>query len=79
MSYVMTTDSGPGGDGVSEEKDLPLHWDEKLGVLWKSQLPGQGASTPAVWGHALFVTAQDGEALLLLKIDTRGGQVECCV
>jgi outer membrane protein assembly factor BamB len=67
---------GPGGDSVSAEKGLPLEWAEGKNVLWKCPLPGDGASTPAVWGDAAFVTCQRGEDLLLLKINTAGGKVE---
>jgi outer membrane protein assembly factor BamB len=66
---------GPAGDGVCGEKGLPLHWDEKTNVAWKCPLPGEGASTPVVWGDAIFVTTQDGEELLLLRIDKAGGKV----
>jgi outer membrane protein assembly factor BamB len=66
---------GPGGDSVSAEKGLPLEWAEDNHVVWKCPLPGDGASTPAVWGDALFVTCQKGDDLLLLKIDKAGGKV----
>ena len=65
---------GPNGDGVSEETGLPLKWDEKTNILWKCPL-ADGASTPAVWGDAVFVTAQDGDALLLVKIDKKKGAI----
>jgi len=67
---------GPNGDGVSAEKGLPLHWAEDKNVLWKCPLPGDGASTPAVWGDAVFVTCQKGEVLLLLKLRKADGSVE---
>jgi outer membrane protein assembly factor BamB len=58
---------GPTGQGISDEKDLPLRWggpgDEN--VLWKKPLPGQAAgnqqdqnqSSPIVCGPRVFVTA----------------------
>src|SRR6266852_1861932 len=65
---------GPNGDGVSDEIDLPLMLDEKTNIIWKCPL-ADGASTPVVWGDAVFVTAQDGDALLLVKIDKKKGEV----
>ncbi len=65
---------GPNGDGMSEESGLPLKWDEKTNILWKCPL-ADGASTPVVWGDAVFVTAQDGDVLLLVKIDKKKGAV----
>jgi outer membrane protein assembly factor BamB len=67
---------GPTGDGVSTEKGLPLEWAEGKGVAWKCPLPGDGASTPAVWGDALFVTCQKDDNLLLVKINKGSGKVE---
>jgi outer membrane protein assembly factor BamB len=66
---------GPAGDGVSPETDLPLTWGEQVSVAWKCPLPGEGASTPAVWGDAVFVTSQDGEKLLLLKVEKPSGRI----
>jgi outer membrane protein assembly factor BamB len=67
---------GPTGDSVSTETGLPLEWSEAKGVVWKCPLPGDGASTPAVWGDALFVTCQKGDDLLLVKISKGSGKVE---
>ncbi len=66
---------GPAGDGVSTEKGLPLKWSESDCVVWKCDLPGEGASTPAVWGSAVFVTAQKAEDLLLLRINSGDGKI----
>jgi outer membrane protein assembly factor BamB len=66
---------GPTGDSVSTETGLPLEWSETKGVRWKCPLPGDGASTPAVWGDAIFVTCQKGEDLLLVKLNKADGTV----
>jgi outer membrane protein assembly factor BamB len=67
---------GPTGDSVSTETGLPLEWSEAKGVVWKCPLPGEGASTPAVWGDAIFATCQKGDDLLLVKINKSSGKVE---
>jgi outer membrane protein assembly factor BamB len=67
---------GPQGTGVSTETGLPLQWSETENIAWKCPLPGMGASTPAVWGNAVFVTSEDGDKLLLLKTNKTTGQVE---
>jgi outer membrane protein assembly factor BamB len=66
---------GPNGDSVSAETNLPSKWDAKSGILWKCPLP-EGASTPAIWGDVLFITAQQGEKLLALKIKKADGTIE---
>lgn len=52
---------GPNGTGVAADKDVPVQWTEDKGILWKLPLPGQGNSSPVVWGDRLFVqTAPPG-------------------
>jgi outer membrane protein assembly factor BamB len=67
---------GPEGTGVSQEKQLPIIWHEGRSVVWKCPLPEWGASTPAIWGDAIFVTSHTVQnRLLLLRIDKRSGQI----
>ena len=65
---------GPRGDSTSEEKALPLVWSENRGLAWKVELPGWGASTPAVWNDAIFVTSQDDDKLLVMRLDRASGK-----
>jgi outer membrane protein assembly factor BamB len=51
---------GPAGDGVSTEKDLPVHWSKDKNVRWKVVLEGAGVSCPVVWGDRVFLTASTG-------------------
>ncbi len=51
---------GPHGNGVADEKTLPLRWGPDENVAWKVALPGPGASSPVVWGDRVFVTASTG-------------------
>jgi hypothetical protein len=48
---------GPQGQGVSSETKLPLKWDAKTNVHWKTALPGPGHSSPVIWGNRIFLTA----------------------
>lgn len=47
---------GPGGLGVSDETGLPAEWSPAASILWKTELPGRGHSSPIVWGDRIFVT-----------------------
>jgi outer membrane protein assembly factor BamB len=47
---------GPTGQGLCEEKNLPLKWSAKENVKWKVPLADQGNSTPVIWGERVFVT-----------------------
>jgi len=66
---------GPTGDSVTSSAALPVRWSPTENVVWKAPLPGWGTSTPAVWGDAVFVTTQDGDTLLVLRLDARTGKI----
>ena len=50
---------GPGGMGVADNSELPLEWDES-NVVWKTRLPGAGASSPITHGRHIYLTAYSG-------------------
>ena len=53
---------GANGQGVAAGAKVPLEWSETKNVLWKTELPGRGHSSPIVWGDRIFVTtAIEGE------------------
>jgi outer membrane protein assembly factor BamB len=55
---------GPGGQGVSAETELPTEWTIEKNVVWKTELPGSGMSSPIVWGDRIYLTAViEGEAV----------------
>jgi outer membrane protein assembly factor BamB len=41
---------------VPIETQLPLDWDQDKNVLWKFKVPGQGWSSPIIWGGKVFIT-----------------------
>ncbi len=47
---------GPDGSGISQEKNLPLHWNTNQNIRWHVPLPDPGFSTPAIWGNRIFIT-----------------------
>ncbi len=53
---------GPGGLGISPEKNLPTKWtpavDGKpaVNIKWKTEIPGRGHSSPVVWKDRIFLT-----------------------
>lgn len=51
---------GPGGLGVSQEKDLPIGWSERENVAWKTAMPGYGSSSPIALNSRLYVTCYSG-------------------
>mgnify|MGYP001039594522 CR=1 FL=1 len=51
---------GPGGLGISQEKDLPVTWSETENILWKTAMPGYGSSSPIALDGKLYVTCYSG-------------------
>jgi len=67
---------GPLGTGVSQQTDLPVEWNND-NVRWKTSLPGQGQSSPIVWGERIFLTAADdgGRERLVMCLDRGTGKL----
>jgi hypothetical protein len=51
---------GPNSAGVSDEKGLPLKWSATENIVWRTPLPGPGASSPITVGDRVFVTCFTG-------------------
>jgi len=51
---------GPGGSGVSEGRGVPVRWTATENVLWKTDLPGAGTSSPIVVGGRVYLTCFSG-------------------
>ena len=49
---------GPGGQGISDEQQIPLEWSSTRNVAWKTLVAGQGHSQPIVWDNRVFLTSE---------------------
>lgn len=47
---------GPGGQGLGQATDLPLEWSETENVVWKTNIPGRGWSSPVIDEGRIWVT-----------------------
>ena len=72
---------GPGGQGFSPAKGLPLEWNEKKNIQWKTPVPGRGWSSPVIAGGVIWLTTStevDGKpsarSLRLLSFDEATGK-----
>jgi outer membrane protein assembly factor BamB len=54
---------GPGGQGISAERNLPLKWGSGENVAWQADLPGPGSSSPIVVGNRVYLTCYTGYGL----------------
>src|SRR5688572_17668770 len=53
---------GPGALGRSDTARLPVTWSDTNNVVWKTPLPGPGASSPIVQGQRIYLTCFTGFA-----------------
>lgn len=68
---------GPGGDGMSDAKGLPLEWAEGKNVRWKTPIHGKGWSSPVIWGDKIWLTTAtpDGKEMFAICVDRESGKV----
>ncbi|MBG0860886.1 MAG: PQQ-like beta-propeller repeat protein [Bacteroidales bacterium] len=52
---------GPGSDGIAGKGNYPVRFSATDDLLWKSELPGKGGSTPIVWKDRIILTSGVGE------------------
>jgi len=68
---------GPTGQGISDERGLPLTWSESKNVKWKTAIPGKGWSSPAILGDRIWLTTatDDGKSLRAICVDRNSGAI----
>jgi outer membrane protein assembly factor BamB len=69
---------GPTGQGVSDERNLPLTWSETKNVRWKVAIPGRGWSSPVIQGDRLWLTTatEEGRSLRAIAVDVNTGAIQ---
>ena len=73
---------GPLETGEAPDSDPPIEWSEDENVRWKVPIPGEGSSSPIVWGDFVYVTsavdtgepAGGGDAVAPAPSSTRRGR-----
>jgi len=74
---------GPDGDGVVRpSRSLPVEWSPTKNIAWRTEVPGEGWSSPVIGGGKVYLTAaiarddSDIFDLSLLIFDVQSGQLE---
>src|SRR2546430_2628390 len=49
--------------GIAPDKGTPVTWSANSNIVWKTEMPGPGASSPIVVGNKVFVTCYTGYGL----------------
>lgn len=68
---------GPNGEGTAPDSQLPLSWKGPEEAAWKASLPGEGNSSPIIWGGHAFVqsASTDGRHRFLVCLRADTGQI----
>ena len=68
---------GPGGEGHSAEKNLPVTWSETENIRWKTEIDGLGWSTPSIEGSQVWITTatDEGKSLRIVCLDKTSGKI----
>ncbi len=45
---------GPAATGAAGQANPPLRWSETENIKWKVKVPGEGSSSPVIWGDKIF-------------------------
>lgn len=67
---------GPNGTGISTAKTIPVQFTEK-DYNWKVPLPGEGHSSPVLWGDKIFLTGSNEQqgGMVVHAISVHDGRV----
>ena len=68
---------GPTGTGHATATGLPLHWSETNNIVWKTEIPHRGWSTPVVMGGQVWLTTAtlEGNDFYAICLDAKTGKI----
>lgn len=67
---------GPSADGQTNLPGLPSQWSSDS-IAWKTPLPGNGQSSPILWGDRIFLTSslEEGRQRLVYCVSSTDGKL----
>jgi len=67
---------GPDQNGHYDASEIPLKWDES-NIVWRTELPGSGQSSPCIWEDRVFLTAnqEKGAERIVFAVDKNSGKM----
>jgi outer membrane protein assembly factor BamB len=62
---------------MSSEKGLPTEWSSTTNIAWKTEIPGEGWSSPVIYGDRVFVTTavDTGVSCRVLCLKRQTGEI----
>ncbi len=64
-------------NGISEDQNVPIIWNDSTHVIWKTYIQGKGWSSPVVFGDQIWVTSasEDGKQMAGICLDFTSGKL----
>ena len=50
---------GPNRNGIANDQSVPVSWNRSENIVWKTDVPGRGHSSPTVVGDRIYLTTAD--------------------
>lgn len=71
---------GPDGQGSAGDHGIPAKWDEETNIVWKTEIPGRGWSSPVIRGGQVWLTTavereSGGVEMKAVCIDRESGKI----
>lgn len=68
---------GPGGNGISYRKNIPVNWDGQSGqnIIWKLEIPLHGYNSPIIWEDKIFLSGANSAQREIYCIDRNTGKI----
>jgi outer membrane protein assembly factor BamB len=68
---------GPEGNGHTRSTGLPLKWDGKTNITWRTPIHDRGWSSPVIWGDQIWITTatKGGQKLFAVCVDKNTGKI----
>ncbi|HJO46900.1 MAG TPA: PQQ-binding-like beta-propeller repeat protein, partial [SAR324 cluster bacterium] len=74
LSAEWTNWRGPNYNLRAGKEDFPSEFSDRTNVLWSADLPGEGASTPAIWKNSLYITCLENGTNRLFAFNLSGAR-----
>jgi outer membrane protein assembly factor BamB len=64
-------------NGISEDQNVPVIWNDSTNVIWKTGIQGKGWSSPVIFGDQIWVTSasEDGKQMAGICLDFNSGKL----
>lgn len=64
-------------NGISDDQDVPIFWNDSTNVIWKTAIHGKGWSSPVVYDDQIWVTSasDDGKQMAGICLDFNSGNL----